>query len=78
MKGESILAHILSEAECKAQNNCECCPLPICPGGGCLTCPIHCPCCNGPLEGICNQCTEEDCGNRTAPYDPSSFSKKED
>ena len=78
MKEEITLARILSMAECEAKNNCDCCPLPQCPGCDCLACPAHCPCCHGHEEEKCNQCPEEDCGNRNAPYDPSSVSKKEE
>ena len=78
LKGESTLAHIMSEQECFKQHNCEYsidnCPFPKCSDDhDCLSCKQHCPCCAGYDNNLCNQCSEEDCGNRTAPYDPSSI-----
>ena len=76
------MAKILSHTECENSNHGHSCPFPEHPDGCeqayCLTCPVHCPCCSGGDDGLCNQCPEEDCGNRTMPYEPSSVSKKEE
>ena len=79
------MARILSQEECRSKHHgCrgKFCDFPQhpdgCNDGSCLTCPVHCPCCTGHEENLCNQCPEEDCGNRNAPYDPSSVSTKEE
>jgi len=76
------MTKILSIEECERQHGCIICPFPDhpdgCENGDCLTCSVHCPCCTGHEDALCNQCPEEDCGNRTAPYDPGSVSKKEE
>ena len=83
MKGESSLAHIICEKECFEKNACayslDKCPFPKCPDDhDCLSCKNHCPCCTGADENLCNQCSEENCDNRTAVYDPSLISPKEE
>jgi len=73
---------VISHYECSKENDCSNCIFPQhpqgCDGENCLVCSNHCPCCMGHLIGVCNQCPEEDCGNRNAPYDAVSVSKKEE
>lgn len=77
------MAKIISYKECGAKcDDSKSCHYPECPESpesqrACKICQTHCPCCMGPYEDFCNQCSEEDCDNRNKPYNPNAISKEE-
>lgn len=67
---------IISYEECCKKCNKNCTSCPDC-DLDCANCQTHCSCCTGPFRNLCSKCPEEDCDNRTQPYDPSAVSKEE-